>query len=113
VTPESVKAAAKASGMSLEEAQKILGVDRAASLEQVLKVPPARPALGGSATAQETRTRHRRCLLRRHAHQSLRIGGPGPYPPRRVACSHKQRSDCCSAAAPHMRSGPRLKAQRS
>ncbi|KAK9827742.1 hypothetical protein WJX81_008237 [Elliptochloris bilobata] len=37
VTPESVKAAAKASGMSLEEAQKILGVDRSASLQEVLK----------------------------------------------------------------------------
>ena len=38
VTPESVKAAAKASGMTLEEAQKILGVDRSASLQEVLKV---------------------------------------------------------------------------
>ena len=38
VTPESVKAAAKASGMTLEEAQKVLGVDRAASLQEVLKV---------------------------------------------------------------------------
>lgn len=38
MTPESVKAAAKASGMTLEEAQKILGVDRSASLQEVLKV---------------------------------------------------------------------------
>lgn len=37
MTPESVKAAAKASGMTLEEAQKILGVDRSASLQEVLK----------------------------------------------------------------------------
>lgn len=38
VTAESVKAATRAQQMTLEEAEKILGIDRSASYEQVLKV---------------------------------------------------------------------------